>query len=56
MWQPRQTLANNSSPLFSMNLKPVLRGDLDAGGSALSAQAVNDGSKSAADIVMTTAA
>jgi hypothetical protein len=56
MWQPRQTLANNSSPLRSPNLKPVLRAGLDAEGTALCAQAMNDDSKSAADIVMTNAA
>ncbi len=39
-----------------MNLKPVLRADLDVEGSALCAQAMNDDSKSAADIVMTNAA
>jgi hypothetical protein len=55
MWQPRQTLANNSSPLLSMNLKPVLRAGLDAEGSALCAYATNDDSESTADTVTATA-
>src|ERR1700716_116032 len=51
MWQPRQTLANNSSPLISKNLRPWLNpGDVE--GAALCAQAMNDSSESAADIVM----
>src|SRR3982074_3241013 len=52
MWQARQTLANNSSPLISKKLKPALSGGSDAGGPRLCAYAVNDDSESAAAIVM----
>src|SRR6202790_3140932 len=52
MWQPRQTLANNSSPLISTNLKPWLSAGRDAEGPALWAYAANDSSESAADRVM----
>jgi hypothetical protein len=45
-------LANNSSPLISTNLKPMLNADPDAEGSALRALVINDDSARAADIVM----
>src|SRR5258708_34492128 len=52
MWQPRQTLANNSSPLISTNLKPMLNAGPEAEDPALCAYALNDDSESAAEIVM----
>jgi hypothetical protein len=55
MWQPRQTLANNSSPLISKNLRPWLYPG-DAEDAALCAQAINDSSEAAADIVVAKAA
>jgi hypothetical protein len=52
MWQPRQTLTNNSSPLISTNLKPVLSAGVDAGTPALCARAVNDDSEGTTAIAM----
>jgi hypothetical protein len=52
MWQPRQTLANNSSPLISTNRKPWLSAGLDAEDPALCACATNGSSENAADRVM----
>src|SRR6202790_456908 len=52
MWQPRQTLANNSSPLISTNLKSWLSAGLDDEGPALCAYTANDSGESAADRVM----
>src|ERR1700722_8628569 len=51
MWQPRQTLENNCSPLFSVNPKPALNAGSDAEWPALWAWAMHDTSKDAADIV-----
>jgi hypothetical protein len=51
MWQPRQTLENNCSPLFSVNPKPVLNTGLDAESPAFWAWAVHNTSKDATDIV-----
>src|SRR5882724_5999257 len=49
MWQARQTLANNSSPLISTNLKPALNPE----GELLCAYAMDaDSSESATDIAV----
>jgi hypothetical protein len=53
MWQPRQTLENNCSPLFSVNTKPELNAGLDAESPGLWAWAMRDTSKDAADTVTT---
>jgi hypothetical protein len=51
MWQARQTLANNSSPLISTNLKPAL--NPDAEGELLCAGAMDDdSSESATDVAV----
>jgi hypothetical protein len=54
MWQPRQTLENNCSPLFSVNPKPVLNTGSDPESRARWAWAMHDTSKDAADIVTMT--
>jgi hypothetical protein len=53
MWQPRQTPANNCSPLFSLNPKPVLNAGSDAEGPVPWAWAMHDSGKDAANIVTT---
>ncbi len=56
MWQPRQTPANNSSPLISTKRKPWLNARSDAEGPVFCACAANDNSESAAVIVTATLA
>jgi hypothetical protein len=51
MWQPRQTLENNCSPLVSVNRKPVLNPGSDLEGAALWACAMHDSGSDAANIV-----
>jgi hypothetical protein len=52
MWQARQTLANNSWPLISKNLKPALNAGSEAEGPVPCANAMNDNCENATDIVM----